>query len=72
MKQKIKAMLSKLKQPAVLQRAGMGLVCAGALLLAASYMLSWTNVNALLLLYLFMIAAGIILHVYALKSESRY
>lgn len=72
MKQKMKALMSRLMVPTVMQRVGLSLVCAGALLLVASYMLNCTNVNALLLLCLVMIAVGIIIYVLALKRESVY
>jgi len=72
MKQMMKALMSRLMAPAVLQRVGMSLVCVGALLLIVSYMLSRTDANVLLLLYLFMIVVGILLHVRALKGESKY
>jgi len=56
----------------LLRHAGMSLVYFGALLLVISYLFSWTDSNALLLLCLLSIAAGIILHVLTLKHDSRY
>ena len=51
---------------------GIGLILAGALTLTGSYLAGLSNVNALLFTGLFLIAAGIVAHVAALKKESDY
>lgn len=56
----------------ILCHAGMALVYIGAVMLIVSYILGWTNINLLLMCCLLLIAAGIVLHVLALKQESLY
>lgn len=72
----MKGVLLKLKSikpiAHILHHAGMGLVYFGAILLIVSYFLGWTNVNALLIVCLLLIAAGIVIHVLTLKGESLY
>lgn len=72
MKKVIKRLNQKLKTPKIVRCIGMALVYVGALLLMLSYIFGETNINALLLAFLFLIAAGIIIYVLALKFESRY
>lgn len=72
MKKVINSIIRRLKTPKIVQRLGLILVYVGALLLISSYIFGKTNINALLLAYLLLIAAGIIIYVLALKLESRY
>lgn len=51
---------------------GLALTVVGALTLAVSYIAGWTNYNAVLLLGLGLVVAGVVLHVAVLKSESKY
>lgn len=51
---------------------GLALTVVGVLTLAVSYFAGWTNSNAVLLLGLGLVVAGAVLHVVALKSESKY
>ncbi len=51
---------------------GMGLMVTGVALLAALHLLHLTFVSQLLLLPLLFILAGILLHVRAMKKESKY
>ena len=50
----------------------MGLIVLGVVLLAALHLLHLTIINQLLLPPLVFIIAGIMLHVRAVKKESRY
>ncbi len=51
---------------------GLMLMALGTVLLAVLHVLNLTFVNALLFLPLLLIMAGIIIHVYMQKRESRY
>ncbi|HIV83251.1 hypothetical protein [Marseilla massiliensis] len=55
-----------------LKDIGIALVTIGALLLVASYFAGWTDNNKVLLSGLGLIMAGIIMHVAAIKHESKY
>ena len=51
---------------------GMGLIIVGVALLVALHLLHLTFVSQLLLIPLLFILTGILLHVRAIKKESRY
>lgn len=55
-----------------LKDIGIALVTIGAMLLVASYFAGWTDNNKVLLSGLGLIMAGIIMHVAAIKHESKY
>ena len=65
-------MIKRWHLPPFMRNVGLWLVYAGALSLILSYAFGVTNLNPLLLFSLFLIVAGIILHVMILKRESRY
>ena len=54
------------------KRLGLGLVILGVALLVVLHLLHFTFVNMLLLVPLFLILAGIILHVWMMKRDSLY
>ena len=56
----------------LLKRAGLALIFLGILLLAAFHVLPLPAANAPLLFALCLIAAGIALHVWTSKRDSRY
>lgn len=49
-----------------------GLLYGGVLLLAIGWALDWLNHNWYLFLCLALVLAGVVLHVWRLKRESRY
>ncbi len=51
---------------------GLGMVCVGALSLIIGYATSLTDHNALLISAAVLIVAGLVLHVYLMKRESKY
>lgn len=51
---------------------GLGMVCLGAMSLIVGYAFGWTDHNALLISAACMIIAGVAVHVYFLKKESKY
>jgi uncharacterized membrane protein HdeD (DUF308 family) len=54
------------------QLIGVALVMAGALFLMTAYFAGWTSSNLVLLLGLFVIFIGLILHVKYAKSGEKY
>jgi len=54
------------------QLIGVALVMAGALFLIVAYLVGWTSSNWVLLLGLFTIVIGVILHVKLAKSGEKY
>ena len=51
---------------------GVALVMAGALFLIVAYLVGWTSSNFVLLIGLFIIIIGVILHVKLAKSGEKY
>ena len=51
---------------------GLGLACVGALSLIVGYAAGLTDHNAMLISAAVLIVAGLILHVYLMKKESKY
>lgn len=72
MKQKINNITSRLASSPLAHQAGLFLVYAGALLLIIAYVIGKTGSNLFLLLCLFLIAIGIVMHVMIQKHTSRY
>ncbi len=50
----------------------LGLVYAGVLFLAVGWLAEWTNHNWYLFFCLVLVVLGVVLHVWRMKSESRY
>ncbi|MDO4159302.1 MAG: hypothetical protein Q4D41_02480 [Prevotellaceae bacterium] len=65
-------MKRKFRLTRCLRLIGMPMVYVGALVLIASFVFGWTNANILLLLCAFVIIVGAVMHVWALKKESKY
>lgn len=51
---------------------GLGMVYAGVLMMVVSFLLDWTNYNAVLAIEIILIIAGVITHYYILKKASKY
>lgn len=56
----------------IIDRAGMPLVYAGALMLIGGYAFNITNMNSVLIAAAIFVVAGTVLHVRKLKKESKY
>ena len=54
------------------QHGGMALVFSGAILLLVSFLTGWTRYNSVLLLSLFLIILGIVVHVRLIKRQGKY
>ena len=50
----------------------MALVFTGAILLLVSFLTGWTRYNSVLLLSLFLIILGIVVHVRLIKRQGKY
>ena len=51
---------------------GLSMVYAGVLIMVVSFLLGWTNYNAVLAIEIILIIAGVITHYYILKKASKY
>lgn len=65
-------MTNKIKMKKYLIYIGLALALTGALLLVISQLAGWTDINAIQLSAFGSIIAGIIMHVAALKRDSKY
>ena len=56
----------------VRKNIGLGLILLGSIMLAAQHLARFTMVNALLVVPLIFIVAGLVIHVWGMKRDSNY